>query len=40
MDLTNPWVAILIGAAGSLFAAGLVRFVGGVGDFRLGELIS
>jgi hypothetical protein len=33
MDLANPWVAIVIGAAGSLLAAGLIRFVGGVGDF-------
>ena len=45
-DLANPLVAIVIGAAGSLVAAGLIRFVGGVGDFlprrvdtlRLGSL--
>lgn len=33
MDLANPYVAIVIGAAGSLLAAGLVRLLGGVGDF-------
>src|SRR2546430_5317775 len=33
MDLANPWIAIVIGAVGSLLATGLIRLVGGVGDF-------
>ncbi|WP_313914068.1 hypothetical protein [Tahibacter sp.] len=33
MDLANPWVALIIGAAGSLLAAALIRLVAGIGDF-------
>lgn len=33
MDVTNLWAAIVIGAAGSLAAAGLLRIAGGVGEF-------
>jgi hypothetical protein len=33
MDLSNPWIALIIGAAGSLLAAALIRLAAGVGDF-------